>query len=159
MNYNESITVRSEFACAYLTALDISYEDMKIDPHRYRFEATVSKKLDMFCSDSGPCCRILDFEKIHKILNNILPKDTYLYCKWSDKVDKTIGDILSEHNCSVIGIPDIICAESICNYISQNLENRFLQLSKIDSDYRNVHLIHSVLREDSNNYVTWDPQD
>lgn len=156
MNYSQSIVVKSEFKCVYLTLLDISGDKIKLEPHRYRFEATVQRSTNIY-DDTIPSGRVLDFEKIHNVLNAILPKDYYIYCSWSNKVDRDIADIFKKHDASILSLPDLVCAESICNYISQKLESLFIKLTEEDPEFVNVHLIHSVLREDNNNYVTWDP--
>ena len=140
----QNVTVKQEFECVYFLQ---SSERQKIDinAHRYRVEVSV-RRID------GVYNRIVEFSELQEILKSVLPDGKYLYSSENNDTPYMIGTLLknTDNSDCTIKVKFVLCAENICNWIAQNLQE------KLDLNYaKKLEVTDVVLRENSQCFVNW----
>lgn len=139
----QSVTVKQDFECTYF--LDTSDGNIDVNAHRYRVEVTVRRIGDV-------CNRIMEFYQLQDILKSILPDSKYLYSDNPGTIQYIIGQLLENTGTetSTVKFKFELCAENICNWIANTLQD------KLNVDYSSkLEVSDVVLRENSYCFVNW----
>lgn len=135
------ISQRVRFECCYLV-------DSEINAHEYQFEATVKNVGEP--SASG---RVLNFADLKDLIEKIVPSNRFLFDTTSQNVGREVAFIIGQRGVPVSGYPFKLSAENLCRYFGERLS------SSLEAHFSSIRVVAVKLRENSNSFATWTPND
>jgi len=138
------VTQRTEFSCCYLDKYidNTGSEKYRLNAYQYKLEATVQGLPDNTSN------KLIDFKIFKKILKEASPEGQFLY-DVNDQKQVLVTTAFNACNVSCYPIRGSVSVENILKHISQVVD------SFIESNYSDVHLKETKLRETASSYVTW----
>ena len=139
----QTVTSRIEFEMSYLMKVAGIYN---LEAHRVRFEVVVE-------SNRSVGDLIIRFDDLKRLMRNIIPDGSIVFSEAdviNDMSMKRFISVVEEFSNNIIIIPtfDELSAERILQYCTMELEKL------LDSQYPDVNIVETRLRENSESYVT-----
>lgn len=137
------VTSRVEFDLTYVMKMNGIYN---LQSHRCRFEASVS-------SHDSSKSLIITFKDLKDLMASIFPDNSVVFASCDIERDMNITRLVSVLNgfsnpLVVIPTNESLCVEELLKYLSNELS------ALLDSQYPDVYVIETRLRENNESYVT-----